>query len=766
MRSFLTFLRGRRVELLLLLMLFLFSVGIRLLWCKANISDPISDYRSYYRGAVDTVASGRPAAHAIYKGPGTVLILALWMKLFGASLAGILVLNSVLGGLTVVATYCLAKALTDRRDVSAVVAILAAIYPEFLNTAALVASENFALLALVLSAIAVVHLFRWQSKWPVFLTGVFLGYASLIRTLLLPALPLLFLGFYLTPGRKPPIVVNGEKVTRSTVFALGVCLAILPWSAYATLRLRGRPVLISKYAPMVFYCSHNPLTQQGWKPGLDLRSQIIPDYAEGAGSYDQEMSYALRYCLQHPQHILQNFTLHWKGLFRQNQIMAHWVGKQKAQMYRTSADRRTLPFDDFGGSYRLTAVYRWIFRLCYWGGLLQVLLLLLRGKPERSHWLLFFAFSLVFVNCVLAFGESRFLIPWMPFFMILGAMLTVDVYCRFVKDSVFLRYMSEYRWFLTGGALLLFGLVAVGRLLTQETVVSVPLVRHTASDLALDWSKRGTKETPALVAQDKGPKMVGFEVTVPQAGDYEVQVRYFGDRQYGMGGSINGSPLPETIFDPTFRAELRSQAWGLLGVGRFREGANSLVVRTSTSSPVITGVRLVPADAASLQRVPLSSRVDAEELARLKSLGSMLSGRAPLPEHVYSIGEWNTVEQQGVRFDGSRYGKPNRVMVTPREMDNYHITFRVHVKEAGSYAVYTKYSSVEKRPVSLGVDGKPSIIVCEERTSHSWQNADSVLVLESEEVELDKGDNTIQLSSWSVFPHIEKVYFLRVQIKQ
>jgi 4-amino-4-deoxy-L-arabinose transferase-like glycosyltransferase len=600
---------GAREEVFCLVLLFLFSVAVRVLWSLHNASNPMWDFAGYYGSAKASVESGHLHQYAVFKGPGTVVILALWMATFGKSLASLFVLNALAGGVGVVSTYLLAQSLTGRRGVRWLSAGLVAVYPELLNMSALIAAENFALPGLLLSALVITRLFRWRSAWKIAAGGAVLGLTSLIRPLLILGLPFLALGFLIDSSNRR-LAIHRSRAARSLLFTLGICVSVLPWSAYATARSDGHPVIISSYAPLVFYCAHNPVATSGWGPSIGARGSVIPSFRERTDTFAQEGQYALRYCLRHPAHLLANFPCQWRLLFGEPEANARSIAYQRASMYESAEGHRHLRPPDLRSSYRLSVLSLAIFYAGYLGGMLEALVLALKRPWDSRRWLLFFVANLIVLHCVVLFGEPRFLVPWFPILILLASMLIVDVFSLGGRARLWDR-APRFRSAIAAGAGVLALAGLVGALLPRDALLFFPdrmfAERYQVGGgnvvsehgVVFDWAKYG-RPRPVMTTPVKQDRYsITFRIRVEHAGAYDVYSKYSSVTSRPVELTANNGPAI-MICEERLTSSWKNKDSILVKESEslhLDEGANSVTIASGSVFPHIEAIYLLATNA-------------------------------------------------------------------------------------------------------------------------------------------------------------------------
>src|SRR5262245_9155472 len=238
----------------------LVALGLRLDWGLAVAGDshaaPSYDGAWYDRVARDLVAGagvrgvdGRPTA---FFPPGYPAFLAAFYAVFGAHPALPKILNAALATLTCLLTYTAGRAAYGWR-VGIAAAGLVAASPGDVFYAGVTLSEPLltcALTGLVLAFLLWNREAAPRSRW--LSLGLLLGAASLVRGIALPfaAVPIAAWLVERGPGR--------ETWLRSGLLALGIALAVAPWTLRNHLRL-GYPILIASDGANALLIAHSPI---------------------------------------------------------------------------------------------------------------------------------------------------------------------------------------------------------------------------------------------------------------------------------------------------------------------------------------------------------------------------------------------------------------------------------------------------------------------------------------------------------------------------
>ena len=163
----------------------------------------------------------------------------------GATPASVKVVQSILGALTVLLVASIARSAAGESAATAA-AWIAAVYPPFVWIPAYVLSEA---LYLPMALAFVLLLGRARTRTQVFLAGLLVGAAVLVRPGTLIFLPL-----------AAAWLLRRRDMTAAAAFALAVALVVLPWTA-RNWRTHGRFVLVASEGGVTFWTGNHPLAR-------------------------------------------------------------------------------------------------------------------------------------------------------------------------------------------------------------------------------------------------------------------------------------------------------------------------------------------------------------------------------------------------------------------------------------------------------------------------------------------------------------------------
>jgi 4-amino-4-deoxy-L-arabinose transferase-like glycosyltransferase len=198
---------------------------------------------------------GRPTS---FRAPGWPLFLAPFYAAFGSCYPLVYVLSCLLGALSCVLTYLLARELVSE-GLARLAGGLAAVYLPHAWFATMLLSENLFVPLLVLGLWLIIRHLKRPSVGLLALSGLVLGFATLTRPFALLLLPLL-LGVLVVAWRRErrPLVVP------ALVFTAAFAACIVPWTV-RNQQVHGRFVLVATNGGSTFYGGNNGRVVGEWR---------------------------------------------------------------------------------------------------------------------------------------------------------------------------------------------------------------------------------------------------------------------------------------------------------------------------------------------------------------------------------------------------------------------------------------------------------------------------------------------------------------------
>lgn len=248
------------------------GLALRLSWVMLVPVEPVSDSAAYATFARNLLEHGvygwQPDQPSAYWAVGTAAATAATFLVFGLdNFTGVVLLNLLAGGLTIVLVYRLAEIWHDRRTAQ-VAAMLVALWPNLIVFSSVLSSELW-FIALTLAGL-------WFHERPsgrawvnLLLCGLMWGLACYVRPVIL------LLPFALALVALPAGPVALVRATlRAAVLVLLIVLAVSPWT-WRNAQVFGEPVLVSTNFGPNFWMGNNPDSQGRYMP--------LPDWAAGMG---------------------------------------------------------------------------------------------------------------------------------------------------------------------------------------------------------------------------------------------------------------------------------------------------------------------------------------------------------------------------------------------------------------------------------------------------------------------------------------------------
>src|SRR3989344_1514706 len=216
---------------------------------------------------VYSLSASPPFIPESFRLPGYPFFL-YFFQLLGFPLVLIIFVQMMLGSGTVVLTYLIGKKFLSEK-VATVAALLLCIEPTSVFFSTFVMSDTVFVFALLLSIYLMFQRSESLKKdlYFLFLSGVLLGFAILVRTIALYLPSLLILAYVALYSDK--LRPFSKSIARDAVFAIGILLIIAPWSVrnhslYGVFDLSATPyVNFTLYNLPLFYAYKNrvPLTE-------------------------------------------------------------------------------------------------------------------------------------------------------------------------------------------------------------------------------------------------------------------------------------------------------------------------------------------------------------------------------------------------------------------------------------------------------------------------------------------------------------------------
>lgn len=221
----------------ILLYLCIFSVLYSLVFINIYQYPILGDAQTYYAYGVNlykgngySYQESPPFAQSNMREPGYPVFIYGLFKIFGVSQSVIQTSQAVLNGVIAVVTYCLTIILFNNKKRALTAAILTAISPTIAGYAALIASETFATVCLMLLCLSFIMLLKEKHNRKkiglAILTGLFCGSLVLTKMIYLLYIPLICLVLF---------IISKDKLFRYLkVLCIGIVFIVmlLPWVSF------------------------------------------------------------------------------------------------------------------------------------------------------------------------------------------------------------------------------------------------------------------------------------------------------------------------------------------------------------------------------------------------------------------------------------------------------------------------------------------------------------------------------------------------------
>jgi tetratricopeptide (TPR) repeat protein len=414
------FLRG---ETLLILGLFLLSFVIRLIYLsqiKLNpyFDTPQIDALWHYDWAKEIAAGDWMGREVFFRGPLYPYFLGVWYALFGESFYLPRLIQIIIGSLSCVLIFLLAKKLFNK-PVGLIASLIACFYAPFIYFDAellipvLLIFLDLTMILLLLSAEV-----RLKKRWW-FVAGIVLGLSAIARPNILIFVPFVLLWICIRFWEK-----NKNTIIPSTLlFLLGGILIISP----VTIRnwVVGKDlVLISSQGGINFFIGNNyesdgktataapgSLPYDGYKDNIWITSVKLAERSVGRKLKPSEIS---DFWFKQGFDFIRTHPLKYLGLLGKK-LYYFW------NSYEIESNKNIYFFSRWSSLLRLLL---WDHLLRFPFGIicpLAILGLILNAKYWKKYFLLYaFVFSYM-LSVILFFVTSRFRLPVVPFLIIFAS---------------------------------------------------------------------------------------------------------------------------------------------------------------------------------------------------------------------------------------------------------------------------------------------------------------------------------------------------------
>lgn len=222
--------------------------------------------------AIDII-NGRTADLAFFRAPLYPYVLALFFKLFGISHWSIVIIQNILGILTSLITYSLAKLLFNNK-IAFWSGLVVAIFPTLIYFEGEIMITSLSVFLYTLSFFLLSRALNNPTIKNIFLAGLVFGFSAISRPTILPLIivfPITYILIYKFKEIKPCLI-------NSMIFGFAVLIPILPVT-FTNLVKGGELVLISTQGGVNFYIGNNREADgiSVISPGPNLRMGVYED---------------------------------------------------------------------------------------------------------------------------------------------------------------------------------------------------------------------------------------------------------------------------------------------------------------------------------------------------------------------------------------------------------------------------------------------------------------------------------------------------------
>ncbi len=357
----------------------------------------------YHHNWAQTIMDGNIFGDTTYfRAPFYIYCLAFLYKLFGISLLVSRIFGVVIGLSSVFFTYLIGTKIFNKK-IGLTAALIHAIYPIIIYFESELLLDPLFMLLLQISIYQFLIWVDTKSNRNGFLTGLFIGLASITRPTSLVIIPLLII-FYLHK--------NGLKKYGSLLLYLSGILLIIGFTFIRNLSVAKDPVLIASQGGINFYIGNNDIADgiSAKLPeplGNNWRIQAITNKAEietGKDLLPGEVSsfwfqQSIKWIVNNPYNALKLYIK--KILF--------YISNQEI------SNNRDLKY--FFSKHLLLKIYTIPFGILF---IFFCVGLFVSSKPIYLNYLLILTIFLIYMSS-LFFYTSRFRLPLLPFIIIIAS---------------------------------------------------------------------------------------------------------------------------------------------------------------------------------------------------------------------------------------------------------------------------------------------------------------------------------------------------------
>lgn len=304
---------------------FLLALILRSAWVVYMPAVPVSDFADYDRIGRD-LAGGvnilSPEFTAI-RPPGYPIVLSIVYKTIGHRILAVKLLNAILGSILVIITFCLVREIASQ-SVARIASGIVAIYPTFIFSASLLATENLSTPLFALFLLIFIIACQKGSYVLMAVAGVIFGLSCLVRTsgAAYPAL----IAIWLMLHKAFPL---NKRIFLTLAYCLAFAAVISPW-LWRNYRVFGSWGIMGTNMGLAVIHSNHP----EWRRIVSE----VREHGENEYEVDRElMKRAVVYIRRHPENYIKNFL--YSRLHRLFLSRPEWLAQYNLKLVRWDPGR-------------------------------------------------------------------------------------------------------------------------------------------------------------------------------------------------------------------------------------------------------------------------------------------------------------------------------------------------------------------------------------------------------------------------------------------
>ncbi len=361
-----------------------------------------ADMQEYHQRALHLLHTGTLAPDA-FRVPLYSLFIAAILSVAGQQLIAVRIAQAVLGAVTVVLTFVLARRVTSERGARAA-ALIVAIYPALVLYSAYLMAET------LFTALAILGMTLWTRAGPgaALAAGIAVGAATLTRSTGLAVLGGILLAEAWTLAARRRL--DRGLLTRAALLGIGFLIALAPW-------IQRNYAIYQRFVPTDTSSGFNALL--GNYPGATGRHPGIPAVDAAAAEYwgnarndversDIGMRVAREFVMAEPGRAARLALLKVGYFFGVE-------GREHAWGYSFHVQGRHAPATVWSWGIAIVASFPVLMTFASIGALRPGL------TSSSAGPLLVATLACAAAIHVASFGDSRFHLPWVPILAILAA---------------------------------------------------------------------------------------------------------------------------------------------------------------------------------------------------------------------------------------------------------------------------------------------------------------------------------------------------------